>query len=425
MNLLAALAILLAIALLTLFAYVDRLYTEMGKFFLRGVQDNLAIFELEVEPALNMDRGRASLTFSLLTQSMILMLSVITGYLVFHQKVVAWVEAAEAMVLLVAVVLLFAHLVPHVLITRTTGAWLVRFRRLLRVASLMVLPAVVALSFSFSVTNLGAPAEAEKKPASTAEEMEALMDKGQEHGLLEQEDRELIQSVMQFGDKTVREVMTPRPNIVAVEKQARLEDLLEIIAENHYSRVPVYDGTLDNMEGFVYTRDLVQLSEEERKDIRVAGRLRPVPLVPETKKVSDLLRELQQQNLRMAVVVDEHGSVAGLATVEDLVEEIVGEMPDESEGRPVVVADGHSYLVAGRADVDVLEKIFGTRPSSAGEAATVAGLVNVLAGHVPRTGEIIEAEGLRFEVLKSSERLVERVRISALPAPGTSAPAAD
>ena len=415
MILLVPVLFVLATALLTLFAYVDRLYSEMGKFFLRGVQDNLEVFEKEVEPALKMDRARAGLTFALLTHSMILVLAVLTGYVVFHHEAMVWGEVAESMAILLVIVVIFAHLIPHVLITRTRGDWVVSFRPLLRAATLAALPLVAALSFSFTVADLGSPASAEKKPPSPAESMEALMDKGEEHGLLEKEDRQLIQSVVDFGDKTVREVMTPRPNIVAVERNATLEELLQAIAEKHYSRVPVYDTTLDSIEGFVYTRDLIQLTDAEVKKIRAAERLRPVLEVPETKKVPELLRELQQKNLHMAVVVDEHGSVAGLATIEDLVEEIVGEIRDESEKQDVVKESDRSYLISGQVDVDVLNNLFGVRPDAGVDAATVAGLVITLAGRVPRPGEALEAHGLRFEVLASSDLAVERLRISALP----------
>ncbi len=418
MTLLFLLALLVTTALLTLFAYVDRLYTEMGKFFLRGVQDNLEVFEKEVEPALKMDRARAGLTFELLTQTMILTQAVLTSYLVFRRESLLWREVAEAMALLVVAMVLFRHLIPHVLITRTAGDWIVPFRPLLRAASLVALPVVAMLSFSFTVADLGAGAGEPKAAPTPAETMEALMDKGEEQGVLEKEDRKLIQSVVEFGDTTVREVMTPRPNIVAVERNATLEELLQAISEKPLSRVPVYDGSLDNIEGVVYTRDLIQLTDAQLRQIRAAERVRPVVLVPETKQVSDLLRELQKQNMHMAIVVDEHGGVAGLATIEDLVEEIVGEIRDESEKPQDVVRESErSYLVSGMVDVDILANLFGVRPDAGVDAATVAGLVIALAGHVPRTGEVIEGHGLRFEVLASSDLAVERLRVTALPPP--------
>jgi CBS domain containing-hemolysin-like protein len=281
------------------------------------------------------------------------------------------------------------------------------------VASWTALPAVLVLSFSFTVSDLSKPEE-EKRAASPAEEMEALMDKGEEHGLLEEEDRKLIQSVVEFGDKVVREVMTPRPNIMAVERNATLDELLHAIEEKHFSRVPVYEGTLDNIVGIVYTRDLLQMTDLELKQTHAWERVREVPAVPETKPVADLLRELQRGNQRMAVVVDEYGGVSGIATIEDLVEEIVGEIGEEGETSDATPQLDGSWIVSGQAELDVLERHFGSAPQAEGDFTTVAGLVNTLAGHVPRKGEVLSADGLRFEVLEASETLVEKLRVSKL-----------
>lgn len=404
-------ALLIATALLTLFAYVDRLYTEMGKFFLRGVEDNLEVFEKDVEPVLNMDRARAGLTFAFLSQVMILVLAVLCSYLVFGHKTFLWDKAIEALVLLLFVVIVFAHLIPHVLITRTRGDWVTPFTPLLRMASLLALPAIVVLSFSFTVSDLAKPQEEQRK-ASPAEEMEALMDKGEEHGLLEEEDRKLIQSVVEFGDKVVREVMTPRPKVVAVERNTTLDQLLHELEGTHHSRVPVYEGTLDNIIGIVYTPDLIQMTDEELQRTPVSERVREVPMVPETKPVADLLRELQKSNQRLAVVVDEYGAVAGVATIEDMVEEIVGEIGEEGDQLDALPQPDGSWIISGQAELDTLEKVAGKLPDSDGGSTTVAGLVNVLAGHVPKRGEHIEAGGLTFDVLESSETLVKRVKVA-------------
>ena len=418
MILLAAILIVLSVALLTLFAYVDRLYTEMGKFFLVGVEDNIEMFERQVEPSLKLDRVRAGLTFALLAQMMILALAVLGGYLAFARATLNWATALQTVILLVVTVVVFAHLVPHVLITRTSGEWLVGFTRLLRLSALLATPVVAVLSFSFSMAALGAePGAEQENPKSNEKNIEALIERGEEQGLIEEEDRRLIQSVVEFGDKTVREAMTARPNIVAVEKNVTLEDLLRTIETKHYSRVPVYSGDLDNIEGFVYTREFIQLEDPELKRMRAGERLRPVLFAPETKPVAELFREMQHQNIHMAVVIDEYGSVAGVATMEDLVEEIVGEIHDETETPGEVVAEGNnSYLVAGHADIDRLEELFGVRPETPAEVTTVAGLVNALAGHVPQPGEVFDHNGLRFEVLAANGLKVDRLRISMRPA---------
>lgn len=417
MTLLIVFLILLGTALLTLYAYVDRLYTEMGKFFLEGVEDNLEVFEGRVEPRLKLDRGRGGLTFSLLRQLTVAGTSALIVWLEFRRAEINWGTAVETAVLLVILVVVFAHLIPHVLITRTAGKWLSVFTPLLRVSAIAATPMVAVLSFSLSISALGAAAPQEQEAATPAENIEALMERGEEEGLIEEEDRKLIQSVVEFGDKTAREAMTSRPNIVAIEKNATLEDLLRLIEKRHYSRVPVYSESLDNVEGFVYTREILQLSDEELKRIRVAERVRPLLLVPETKPVADLMREMQQQNVHMAMVIDEYGSVAGLVTMEDVVEEIVGEIHDETETSRDVVPEsgGKSFLVSGTLDVDRLGELFGVRPEVPGDATTVAGLVNAIAGHVPQAGEVLVHDGLEFTVLAGNGLRVDRLRIRPRP----------
>src|SRR5207248_8564496 len=179
-----------------------------------------------------------------------------------------------------------------------------------------------------------------------------------------------------------------------------------------YWRVPVYEGTIHNIKGIVSAQDVLQVPDTEAHSRTVATLMRTdVYFVPESKLGSDLLREMQKHNIKIAIVVDEYGGTAGLVTLEDLVEEIVGEIRDEHEKLEVVREADHSYIVPGSMDVDRLREMFGIRPEGK-ESATVAGLVSELAGRIPHRGEVVEEEGLRFEVLDATERRVERVRIS-------------
>lgn len=410
------------VALLTLFAYVDRLYTEMGKFYLLGVEDNIEVFEREVEPYLKLDRGRAELTFALLTQFDILFITILGGHLTFGYGPLSAGNIIQTVVLLALTVLVFAHLIPHVLITRTTGSWLTPLRGVVRAASILARPMVAVLSFSFSVATLGAQAHNGQEAPTPSDHLEALIERSEEEGLIEEDDRRLIQSAMEFGDKTVHETMTPRPKIFAVDKHITLDKMLELLESKPYSRIPVYTGDLDHIEGFVYTRELIQYQDEELTRMRAGDVLRPVLFVPETKPAADLLREMQHQNIHMAIVIDEYGSVAGLATIEDLVEELVGEIHDETETPADVQPEpGNSYVVAGHVDIDRLADWFDVRPDVPGDATTMAGLVNSLAGHVPETGEVIDYDGLRFEILAANGRKVDRLRVRTLapPAPAT------
>jgi putative hemolysin len=221
--------------------------------------------------------------------------------------------------------------------------------------------------------------------------------------------------VVEFGDKRVREVMTPRPEIVAVPATMTVAEVTELLDKYPYSRIPVFEGNIDHIKGILYAKDLLQVADVEAHTRTVSDLMRPeVYFVPETKLGSDLLREMQRDNARLAVVIDEYGGVAGLVTIEDLVEEIVGEIRDEHEKSEIVKESDTSYIFNGNTDVDLLEKLLGVRPDEK-EATTIAGLVSELAGHIPKAGEVFEENGLRFEVLESTERRVDRVRVSLQP----------
>jgi len=218
---------------------------------------------------------------------------------------------------------------------------------------------------------------------------------------------------VEFSGKTVREAMKPRPVMFAVPTSITVERFIEMLRAKHYSRVPVYESSVHNIKGIVYTADVLQVPDSEAH-VRTLDSImrRDVYFVPESKLGSDLLREMQKQNIRMAIVVDEYGGVAGLVTIEDLVEEIVGEIRDERD-KPEIVRDGdRAFIVSGGMDVDRLNELFGIKPEGK-ESATIAGLVSELAGRIPGKGETVEDDGLRFEVLESTNRKVERVRVTA------------
>ena len=294
---------------------------------------------------------------------------------------------------------------------RSNGEWLASWTLLLRGLIYLVLPVTLVLGFLQSVTALTRE-HAEEAPDTQAEAVDALLEAGQEEGILDESNRNLIQSVVEFSEKTVREAMKPRPEIVAVPANTTVEQFIELLRTKPFSRVPVFEGTIHNIVGIVFAQDVLQVPDTEAQMRTVDTLMRKdVYFVPESKLGSDLLREMQKNNIRMAIVVDEYGGVAGLVTIEDLVEEIVGEIRDEHEKTEVVRENDQSYIVPGNMDVDRLGDLFGIRPETK-ESATVAGLVSELAGRIPQKGEVVEEDGLRFEVLDSTERRVQRVRIS-------------
>ena len=229
----------------------------------------------------------------------------------------------------------------------------------------------------------------------------------------EQDERELLQSVVEFGDTLVREVMTPRPDIVAVKSTATLDELRARFAEERYSRLPVYRDSLDTILGFVVVRDLVALTDAEGGDRIVDRLLRPARAVPETKRVADLLKELQRERVQSAIVHDEYGGTAGLVTIEDLLEEIVGEIRDEydrEEDEPIVDEGDGSFLFAGGVSVDDMSRALDVAIEPQG-FETVAGYVISRLGRVPHPHEWIDADGLRIEVVEAERRRVHRVRV--------------
>jgi CBS domain containing-hemolysin-like protein len=408
-----AAAVIVLLGLLMVVSYVDRVYTEIGKFLSREFQDNIDVFEQKIEPRLGVSRARASLSMAVLTQLAMAAIAMVISFTVFRDHAWSTQEILEATLSLVLIVILFNRFLPFVFFSRTKGLWLARWTPLLRVLIYLVLPVTLALGFLQSVTAL-TKEHSDEQPDTHTEAVEALIEAGQEEGILDESNRDLIQSVVEFTEKTVREAMKPRPEIVAVPTNTTVEQFIDLLRQKPFSRVPVYLGTIHNIQGIVYAQDVLQVPDSEAHTRTVESLMRKdVYFVPESKLGSDLLREMQKNNIRMAIVVDEYGGMAGLVTIEDLVEEIVGEIGDEHEKSLVVRENEHSYVVPGNMDIDQLDELFGVRPEGK-ESATVAGLVSELAGRIPHKGEVVEEDGLRFEVLESTARRVERVRISAV-----------
>ncbi len=406
-----AAVLVLLFGLLTLVSYVDRVYTEIGKFLSREFQDNIDAFEQNVEPRLGMGRPRAALSMAVLAQLTTAAIAMLVAFALFHDRAWNAYEILQATLGLILIVIVFNRFLPFLFFTKTDGQWLVRWVPLLRLLIYLSLPVTLVLGFLRSVTAL-TKEHSDDQPETQAEAVDALIEAGQEEGILHESHRDLIQSVVEFGEKTVRDAMKPRPEIVAIPSNTTVEQFIELLRGKPFSRVPVFEGTIHNIVGIVHAQDVLQVPDSDAR-IRTVDTImrKDVYFVPESKLGSDLLREMQKGNRRMAIVVDEYGGVAGLVTIEDLVEEIVGEIRDEHDKAEVVRENDHSYVVTGNTDVDRLVELFGVRPEGK-ESATVAGLVSELAGRIPRKGEVIEEDGLRFEVLDSTDRRVERVRIS-------------
>ncbi|PYR61852.1 MAG: HlyC/CorC family transporter [Acidobacteria bacterium] len=272
----------------------------------------------------------------------------------------------------------------------------------------------IARSVASSKRPPATPAAAEEAAEEASEVAKAYIHPAAEEGLIEGEERKLLQSIVDFGGTLVREVMTPRPDIVALNAQATVGDLRALFREQEYSRFPVYRESLDNIAGFAFVKDLVAVSAAD--DSRpITGLLRPAVVVPETKRVPELLKQFQRQQTQIAIVVDEYGGTAGLVTIEDLLEEIVGEIRDEYdvESEPIVDEGNGHFVFSGKVDIDEVAQRLNVQIEREG-FETVGGFLMSHIGRVPTVGERFEIDGLVVEILDAERRRVNKVRMCKL-----------
>ena len=440
--------LVLLLAILSLAAYVDRIYSEMGKFLAREYQDNIDVWEGRVEPRLRLGHESIALSASVLRQLTLAAIALFVGLRLYTHttlfpafaRIPTPTEVIRAACELILLILVFDRLIPQLLFTRTRGLWIVRIRFILQALFYLILPVTLLLGLLLSIAALAEPedAAAEEHPS---EAMDALLEAGEEEGILEESDRELVRSAVEFGDKVVLEVMTPRPEIFAVPGSLSLREFTAQINRQAFSRVPVYKDSLDQITGIAFAHDLLQVLDIEANSRTVAQIQRPVAFVPETKKVAELLREMQREKQHMRMVIDEYGNVAGLVTIEDLLEAIVGSIADEhdeveADDTPVREAGG-TYVVSGGFELSRLRDLFAAEfegearhnPADSAEeydvrdeatalrfpehyeSTTLGGLVSEIAGHIPLPGEVVEADGLRLEVLASTDRRIDRIRV--------------
>jgi Hemolysins and related proteins containing CBS domains len=405
-------AVLALAALLVFGSYLQLLYLESLRLIKRETKA-LSYFRESLQNKLGYDTEQGALRFSLLKHVSLPFVGVFVYCAVNRSSVPYWQVVLESLGLSLGVMLVSTYGIPQFLYRRLSSEWMVGLVPFAKLVGASISPLSAPLGFFQTLLDLGKPAEDSQAPADASEHIEALITAGAEEGILEEGDRHLIQQVVAFGDKTVREVMTPRPNIIAIAADRPLEDLRQLVLHEQYSRIPVYEDNVDRIIGFVHVRDMFELDPEQRKDRTVRELIRPIRLVPETKPVNDLLREIQRDSTHMAIVIDEYGNTAGLATLEDLVEEILGEIRDEHEpGRDVRQESEDSFVAPGSLDLDRLEELLHFKPEEDTESTTVGGLVAEWLGHVPKVGESVKRDGIQIDVLAGNELRVEQVRVS-------------
>jgi CBS domain containing-hemolysin-like protein len=325
-----------------------------------------------------------------------------------------WEAGIQFLVFLSLEVVILMHFIPDMLLYRTTGRWLLPLLPLVRAGMWLVWPIRIFLEGAESLARISEREVERTEEQRTEEGIEALVEVAEEEGIIEPEQADLIEQVVEFSDKRVREVMTPRPDVVALKADASLEEMHAKYVETKFAKMPVYEKTLDNIIGVVHVQDLLQIADTDLPKRTVRDLLKPVLFVPETKVGSDLLKEMRQKSQSMVVVIDEHGSVAGIATVEDLVEEIVGERgPQGVQPAPDAIREPDGSLVLrGSMSISDAEKLLAVQfgDHTEGTVTTVAGLLSHALGKVPAPSDKIDLAGYRFEVLESNQRKVLRLR---------------
>lgn len=338
--------------------------------------------------------------------------------LIVHLCLAGWPVwgLAYSFVIVLVISVLFRQLVPRLLTVNEPERKLVRLLGMIRplyaLLEALARPLSGALRLSQRLHQETRAEHAPDEAEASQEEIQAYLDIGQDEGILEKEDTALIHSVVEFGDTLVREVMTPRTRIVACSEDARIGELRDVMVMHRHSRIPVYRGDIDHIVGVAYIRQLLAQYARGREDDPITGLIQPVMFVPETKRVAALLKELQERGMHLAIVIDEFGGVAGLVTIEDLLEEIVGEIRDEDQagGSEVIEEEPGVFVFPGSVEIDRLEAVSGLKFDGL-NCSTIGGLVTARLGRVPSPGEEFDLDGLAVQVADADRKRVRRLRI--------------
>ncbi len=324
-----------------------------------------------------------------------------------------------AFILITFLLIVFGELAPKALAIQHSQSTTLAVAFPLWFFYLIFSPAIVALNWTANqvLRLFGIRPASEAEHSHSGEELRFLLEQGREGGTIEQEEHELIENVFEFGETTVREIMVPRTSIAAIEVTSSRSALVNLLVEGGYSRIPVYEDSLDNIIGVVHAKDLITLMEH-RDLIILRDLLRPAFFVPETKPIDDLLREFQRRKVHIAMVVDEFGSTAGLVTMEDILEELVGEIQDEhdSENHDIEKVSDQTYIINAALSIsDVNDHINEFELPEGNDYTSVGGFINKWLGRIPEVNEIFEYDTLRMTVLKTDNHHVAQVKIEKLP----------
>jgi putative hemolysin len=405
------------IVALVVMSIIDVAFTNINKVSVRRLVENSKSKAAPRLALLLESRAEVLISIHILIQLLLVSGAVFLFTAFQHRQIPYAVTVLITVVVMMVVILVFRHLIPRIVTMRSPELALLRVFSIFRITHFVLGPIsrllMGALNYFHRWEEEMEPAKEEE---ASEEEIQAFIDAGQEEGILEHDEGEMIQSIVHFRDKVAREVMTPRTQIVAIDITAPIDKLLQLVVNKRHSRIPAYRDELDNIEGIIHERDLLRIWHKGEKVENIRALVKPVYFVPETKPVDDLLQEMKEKGDQMVLVVDEYGGVSGLITMEDLIEEIVGDIRDDS-GRDVdkVIEENNGvYIVQGSLELSVLEEKLGVPLVSNTECTTVAGAVVELFGRLPSPGEKIEHGGVEVEVLDADRRRIQRLRLKLL-----------
>lgn len=414
---------ILILLLLSVLAVIDMAFSQLSDVGLRRLssdyEGSAKIKSVEFLQEIMENRPRFRFALSAAIQIFLIVFTVLVTLVIWEigQTYFQWMIFSIVVALIATIT--FRQFLPRLLTRNNPDAKLLALLPLIR--PFYGLFAVISDPLQFSARE-ETPIEktitpnpsVEEIKEDNAEDKQALIEMGEAEGILEEKDRELLETMFEFSETKAGEIMTPRTEIVAVSIDATVKAVRDLIIEEKVSRLPVYRESIDNIEGVIYVRDLLNIWSEDSAMETIEQILRPAFFVPETKSAAELLKNMQINRVQIAIVVDEYGGVAGLITVEDIVEEIVGEIEDEDEKEEVVeIIEGEDksyYDVLGSTEIGKIERIFEMEIED-DDFTTIAGLVTSEAGYVPKVGERLAVRGLDIEILQADEKKISLLRL--------------
>lgn len=401
----AGLIVLLTLDILTVIAKAGIINAVPTRLLSQGGQTEPRA-RTTIELLLTQPRYEASLNLTQMITRFLLVGLILS--VIFSQTTIVSGFVSFGIILLSAVLLFWLEWLLRWLVVRNSEAWALRMVAYIRGLDFLLRP---LLLIPQAIVN-SEHSTSEETGNIVMDELINLVDAGQQEGLLEQEERKMIHSIFELGDRLAREIMIPRIDLIAFEVNTPLTEAIDGLLLTGYTRVPIFQDSIDNVLGLLYAKDLLRVWREGSQLDSLAELLRPAYFVPEAKKVDQLLAEMQSRRVHMAVVVDEYGGVAGLVTLEDIVEEIIGEIQDEydqAEELPYLETDEGEFIFQGRVDLDDFNEVLESSLSK-DEADTIGGFIYSRIGRVPAAGEIVQVDDLLLTVEQVSGRRILKVR---------------